>query len=370
MNFDDLKAELAHGGHSSNGTGPERDPTTWRPVDLTAALAGEDIPPPDLLHRTDKVPLLYRGKTHWFQGESESCKTWAAGLAACEVLTGGGDVLWIDFEDDDRTIVNRLRGLGASPDAIRGHLTYVRPDEPLGDARARVSPAEMDLRDLLAARTFDLAVVDGVTEAMLTEGLELKDNSDIAAFMRRLPRRLADTGAAVVAIDHVTKDRESQGRYALGGQHKLAGLTGAAYRFDVVRPFARPAGAEPSNGVVTITVKKDRPGYVRARATSERVGTLTLAAYPDGGISAAVEPPDKDPAPDTGLCRRIVDHLLVYEGATLRSIEGAVEGKTPSIRAALKWMTEPPQGWVRVEKRGQAHQHYLTDEGRGVFDDQ
>jgi len=36
----------------------------------------------------------------------------------------------------------------------------------------------------------------------------------------------ADTGAGVLMLDHVVKSEESRGRYAIGGQHKLAGLTG------------------------------------------------------------------------------------------------------------------------------------------------
>ncbi len=56
--------------------------------------------------------------------------------------------------------------------------------------------------------------------------------------MRSFPRQVAEqTGAAVVMIDHVTKDSESRGRFAIGGQAKLAGLTGAAYTVDVAHPL-------------------------------------------------------------------------------------------------------------------------------------
>jgi hypothetical protein len=54
---------------------------------------------------------------------------------------------------------------------------------------------------------------------MTTEGLALGDNTDVAAWMRLLPKRFAAAGAAVVVIDHVVKNRDDQGRYAIGGQH-------------------------------------------------------------------------------------------------------------------------------------------------------
>lgn len=356
---------------TNNGAEPDgREPTSWRPIDLTDALAGTDLPPPELLRRTDGVPLLYRGKVHWFQGESETAKTWVADLAATQVLEDAGRVLWIDFEDDERTVVARLKALGIKEQTIADQLTYIRPEEPLGDRHERISAAELDFEDLLAGPPFDLVVVDGVTEAMLTEGLDLRDNSDIAAFMRRLPRRLADTGAAVVGLDHVTKDREGRGRYAIGGQHKLAGLSGAAYRFDVVKAFSRPAGTDPSTGTVVLSIAKDRLGYIRARAIDDRIAVAELTGWPDGGVTVTLTPPDDTQAPPTTLCRKIVEHLRTYEGASQRSIETDVEGRGPAIRAALKWMADPTRLWIRVEKVGLTHCHYLTEQGHEYFSDE
>ena len=60
--------------------------------------------------------------------------------------------------------------------------------------------------------------MDGITEAMSLHGLQLQDNNDVARFMVMLPRRFARTGAAALLIDHVTKDRETRGRYAIGAQ--------------------------------------------------------------------------------------------------------------------------------------------------------
>lgn len=355
-------------GHSPMGETPEREPrepTSWSPVDLAEAIAGEDLPPPELLRRTDNVALLYRGKTHWFQGEPESCKTWIACAAVAQVLEAGGRVLWVDFEDDERTVVARLKGLGISGETILAGLVYIRPDEPLGDRHERITPAELDLQELLAGVPFDLAIIDGITEAMLTEGLNLMDNADIAGFMRRLPRRIADTGAAVVGLDHVVKDTGGRGRWAIGGQHKLAGLSGVAYRFDVVRPFARANGIDPGVGIVTVTVAKDRVGHVRAACTGDTIAMCELTSWPDGRIDVLLRSPDTAGATDRILCGRIADYLRTYEGATVNKLRDGVEGKSAAIQATVKTMAE--RGWVAVRKVGQSHQHTLTPLGEAEF---
>ena len=67
-------------------------------------------------------------------------------------------------------------------------------------------------------------VIDGMTEAMVLHSLDPDHNADVARFMATLPRVLTKTGASVIVIDHVTKARESRGRYAIGAQHKLAAI--------------------------------------------------------------------------------------------------------------------------------------------------
>ena len=99
-------------GRGQDGVGTE---SSWRPVDLTDALAGVDIPAPTMLARTDGIRLVYAGRTHVFAGESESCKSWAAQIGCSQVMGEGGDVLWIDFEDDERGVVARLLALMVPP---------------------------------------------------------------------------------------------------------------------------------------------------------------------------------------------------------------------------------------------------------------
>lgn len=248
--------------------------TTWAPIDLGPILAGDDLePPPSMLRRADDAGLIYAGKVHSFAGEPESGKTWLALAACAQAIHAGERVAYVDFEDAAAAVVARLRALGATDEEIRSRFTYVRPDEPLNKAgrddldRALVSPPV-------------LAIVDGVTEAMTMLGLDPLSNRDVARFMEQVPRRLARSGAAVVLVDHVVKAKGERGRFAIGAQHKLAGIDGAAYSFEVLRPFGR--GLE---GVARIEVAKDRPGFVRQVAAGGKlVGDLHLVSCDDGSV--------------------------------------------------------------------------------------
>jgi hypothetical protein len=338
--------------------------SSWRPVDLSDAVNGVDVAPPVVLARTDGPRLLYAGRTHMAFGASESLKTWFAISAASSVLADGGRVLWVDFEDDERGIVARLKSLGVPVEAILERFTYLRPDEPLCD---RYGSEVLGGLELLAVTEspFELAVVDGVTEAMTTEGLDPMSNTDAATWQRRLPKLLADrTSAAVLVIDHVPKSSDGPTRFSIGGQHKLASLTGAAFRFDVTRPLSR-AVTDPVEASVNVTVTKDRPGHVRAHAVGDRVAIMAVTAYPDGGVTIQLQPPIGGPStPDAALVMRIATFLDQYEGASKTTIETDVEGRAVAIRDALRWMAAPERAWVRIERVGQSHRHHLTDDGR------
>ena len=82
-------------------------------------------------------------------------------------------------------------------------------------------------------------MIDGVTEALALEGLDMASNQDVAELLQPARRgRSHGPAPPCCSIDHVTKDREARGRYAIGAQHKLAGVD-VAYRLDVVQPFGR-----------------------------------------------------------------------------------------------------------------------------------
>ncbi len=247
--------------------GADRVPLpSWAPVDLGPFLDGTfEVATPSLLPRSDGVCLVYRGLSHSFHGESESGKSLVLQIEAVRLLMAGERVLFVDFESDAASIVGRLIEFGATRDAIQSRFVYLRPE-----VRPDTAP-ELHAWLSVLQEPFALAIVDGVTDSLGVFGYKTKENDDGAAWHRELPRRIADrTGAAVVVVDHVTKDTESRGRYALGGQAKLSALTGAAYTVEVDKPLGRGL-----RGVIVLRVAKDRPGSVRGQAGPMRAKDRT-----------------------------------------------------------------------------------------------
>ena len=258
--------------------------TSWWPKDLTAVLAGEDPEPePEFLARLDDVSLFYRGKVNGLIGESESGKTWVALLTALQALQARQSVLYLDFEDTAPGIVTRLRNMGATDDDL-ACLAYIGPDEDLGPN------AKRDLRDAIADAPPDLIVMDGFNAAMTLLGLELTDNTDATKFAQTLLKPLAATGACVVYVDHIPKNKENRGKGGIGAQAKRAMTTGCALSVEVVSAFGRGM-----TGRLRLTVDKDRPGHVRAASVEAKAaGTAVLISGADGSVQVSIERPSSD----------------------------------------------------------------------------
>lgn len=346
--FASLEDAVTHWG-PTHGHEP---PHTWAPVDLTAVLAGEHLdPPPTMLRRADGIPLLYDGAVHTIAGESESGKTWLTLLAAVQLLEHGDRVTFVDFEDRADRVIARLCALGAHPTHIRDHFAYIRPDRPLDTTgQAQLEPA------LTGAR---LVILDGVTEAMTLHGYDLNSNADSALFQALLPRWIADHGPAVVMIDHVVKDKDKQDRFALGAQHKLAGIDGAAYMVKTIQPFGRG-----KRGLARVEVAKDRPGHVREHTFGKTIAEFTLdATHSDEILTAHLMAPGEasgrkgDTFEPTHLMEKISRYVQANPGMSKKSIEAAMNGRAGTIRLALELLVARGYIGVRPGPRNSA-QHF------------
>ena len=237
------------------------DQLSWEPIDLTPILSGEYQPlMPTLLARTDGQCLFYPGKFHSLHGESESAKSFVMQVVSVSEINDGNDVLYIDFDDDEKSVTGRLIELGADKEKIAKHFVYLRPE---------ISPkteAEQAAWLQVLSRKYRLCVIDGVNNAIGVQGLSAIDPDDIAAWIRDVPKKIAKrTGAAVVAIDHVTKDKINRGRWAIGPQAKMAGLDGAAYAVEVRKVLGRGL-----RGEISLRIGKDRPGGIRGNCGAAR----------------------------------------------------------------------------------------------------
>ncbi|OFB43308.1 hypothetical protein BA059_03730 [Mycolicibacterium sp. (ex Dasyatis americana)] len=277
--------------------------------------------------------MFYPGKLHSVASESEGGKTWLACAAAAHEIRKENHVVYVDFEDDAGGIVGRLLMMQVPPEQIRQFFHYHRPMEPmkLGEPWEDVK-ASLELHPTLA-------VVDGVTEAMDLHNLKPNANEDIAQFSRTVPKPMRQYGCAVTCLDHVVKDKEGRGRYALGGVHKLNGLDGAAFILENRCPIG-----DNLKGVSYIRIAKDRPGQLRKHAVpgkpmfwfADLVVDLTVDGLADGVVTVAPAVDRGASHKPTAVMERVSNKLAQCpSGLTQTQLETTVVGKAATVREAL-----------------------------------
>ena len=335
---------------------PGSPATTWLPIDLAAIIAGiqagETVGPvPALMARDDGPCLLYPGEVHSLAGEPETGKGWIALAAAAEVISSGQRVLYLDFEDSPASIVTRLIALAAAPEAIVERFAYVRPSDPF-------SPGALAL--LLNGQAYALTILDGLSEAYALLGLDPYSNLDAAKFLATLARPVAATGSAVLLIDHVVKSKETRGRYALGAQHKLAGIA-VAYSTDAITTPSRTTA-----GQIKVKVEKDRHGHVRGHAQSGVIAIAHIAPEDDGErVTVTLEPPETTTGESgefrpTVLMRRVWDFVKDEPGASRNAIRDGVTGRGAWIDKALHLLIA--EGYIDRRRDGQTYAHHAVRE--------
>ena len=329
-------------------TGQGNNGTSWIPKDLGPALKGEGVTPPTVCRMDDGEYLFYAGRSNGMHGEPEGGKSWVAIIAMAQELLAGRNACFIDYEDNEVGIVERLRALGV-PDPLidSDQFDYIHPEEPLGAE----SQALEDLCQILAAKTYSIIVVDSTGEAMGMEGLDPIVNHDSNVFVNRLVRRCVATGACVILIDHVAKGRETRGDWAIGAQHKRAMIRGASYVVANKRPFGRGI-----DGELWLTVAKDTPGHVRGRIPhGQPAARLCLSFDADTGHGSYHL--DTLNTPGSDLLKRLEAYLRENPGAgkgRLRQL-----GNSDTVDKLVVQLIE--EEVIQVRRVGKMHAHFWVD---------
>lgn len=322
----------AAGGTSVTDTPSEPDRTSWWPRPIGTVIADRnDEPDPTHLARNDGHRLFYSGRVNGLLGESESGKTWVALHAVAQSLAIDEHALYLDFEDSAKGIDGRLRLLGVTEDQLE-RLHYANPDEALGLAQ------HVDLTEALDTSPYGLVILDGVNAAMTVLGLDVdSSNKDATVFTQRLLRPLANTGAAVVTIDHVPKNKDQRGKGGIGAQAKRAMTRGCALAVEVVRPFG-----PGMHGELKLTVDKDTPGKVRGVSASAKYAGIVHLDSSSTGVVMKVEAPDlrspdeRGPFRPTHLMEKVSRWLeTIPSGASQTTVENGVGGNRDNVRHAL-----------------------------------
>jgi hypothetical protein len=296
---------------------------TWERKDLSLPAYQQPSEPPIT------CGLLYRGKRHAISGPPESAKTLAALILGLEhVRAGNGRFAFVDFENDERSTRLLLDELGATVDEI-ADVYYVAPDGP---------PEPADLDEIEAAGV-TFAIIDAAAGAYAVSDLDDNKRIDTEHFATTWITPLWRRGIATALIDHVVKNPDSRGRYAIGSERKL-GMADVHLGLEAVHRFSRGG-----NGLIRITVHKDRPGHLKRPHAAE----LHLNSDPDTHqigwefTSAAASSDDgtADSWRPTVLMDRVVEHLSrVDEPVSRNDIVKAVTGKREYVLKAIGYLVD------------------------------
>jgi hypothetical protein len=246
--------------------------------------------------------------------------------------------------------------------------------------RPETGPVPGDVQGLLGfpAGAADLLVYDGYTEGAALAGRDIMSQNDIALWRQALVKPALDLGCATLVTDHVIKDKDTRGRYAIGAQHKLAGLTGVQFLVDVVETWGKGA-----RGRSKVIITKDRNGGLRPHgqatgtANHTHIGDLVGDASSGDMTSLILWPPfvDKDGDEwDSGImagrpAKELVKHLvpiLSYlekslQAPTSNDIAREVSGGKAALLKALEWLSAA--NYVAYTTQGTARHYVITPEG-------
>jgi hypothetical protein len=335
---------------AATGDGPvedtdEAEPHSWMPVDLVrdeGSSAG--TPPPSI------GGLLYAGKRHVLAGEPDAGKTWVS-AAMCVIEAEKGNVaVYIDADGNGRDVIyERLSALGLTDKQIKRHIRYIEPSEPMLDPRILE-----DVDRLLDHEPPVTLIVGDSFDALLhLHGLDPNLTVDVEHFYRDVVGRWRARGAAVLLLDHVVKNREQRGRFAIGSQRKT-GRAEVALALELVTPFSRS-----SRGVSRIVTHKDRPGHL----TRPKLGELELTSDESGRVTWTIRPAGTQEGVafrPTFLMERVSRHVEAHvaeEELSRTQVEKEVKGKGSGIRRALDVLIE--EGYIK-EREGSRNARLVT----------
>ena len=317
--------------------------SSWKEKDLRAALSGK-VPriKPDLCVRDDGVCLFYSGRVNSLFGESTEGKTWVALYACKQELEKGAHVIYVDYEDDEFGITERLRDMGVKPAVILEFFHYINPDQPYSD------DARNHLKDMVFEYEPTLVVIDSAGESMALDDVRTNVDEDVSSWNRRFPKRVARLDPGVVTLDHVTKDPTTRRGSASGSHRKKDAIDGAAYEVIGKKEFGRGQWGEAQ-----LITRKDRLGtHVRNKPAGTFMLDARQPAY-DVSLDAPTFEGQAGEFVPTYLMEKISRHLEVYPGASKNDLRSL--GKHAYIDEAIMKLVPV---YVRVESRGQSHRHF------------
>ena len=301
----------------------------WEPINLSAVEFSKPSLPPSL------CGLVYAGKRHVVSGPPEALKTLLTLLFALEHQRAGGTLAIVDFESGPAETRRLLEDLGATRDEVAS-VFYFEPDGP---------PATEDI-ERIVSEGVTLVVIDAAAGAYDVSGLDDNARKDAERFAAAWIRPLWQRGVTTIVIDHVTKNTETRGRFAIGSERKL-GQADVHLGLHAVKQLSRG-----TTGLVTVHTHKDRPGHL----TRPKAAEVELQSHPDTHRITWTIRPAREHTSDTGqwqptvLMERVSRYLEQQTKPVSRNtVEKNVKGTGEYLRAAMDALLD--EGYA-AETRG------------------
>jgi AAA domain-containing protein len=296
------------------------EPHTWTPLDAVE-LGEKPVEPPEL------GGLFYPRRRIVVSGEAEAGKSFLGLAVSADELRAGRGVVWVDTDNMGASaLLERLRSLGVDDDHIRRLFGFMQPAEPLGAAAAD------DITRWLAKHKGRLVVFDAFNATLSLHGYEPTSTADVEKFWQRVVDPFCKAGAAVVLLDHVVKRADERGKYAYGSERKLTGAD-VHLGLRAVEPFGRGR-----TGKATVTVHKDRPGFLPRPSA----GLFVLTSDPGTGrcswsLKAEDVVTEAGGFRPTRLMEKVSRYLYLAadEPRTRSQVEEDVKGKGIYVRQAI-----------------------------------
>jgi hypothetical protein len=263
-------------------------------VNVADILEKGDVKPPapTVGRRSDGIGLFYRDQVNLVFGDPESGKTLLAQCAAADELLQDRGVLIIDLDHNGAAAtIARFISMGVDEMILRNPqaFRYCQPED--AEHLATV------VQEAIAWRP-SLVLLDSLGELLPMFGASSNSPDDFTRVHGAVIKPLTKSGAAVVVIDHLPKNRDSQAFGSTGTTAKKRAIGGTSLRVTIQEPFRPGIG-----GKAQVTLNKDRHGGLRAACPAEDREPIaaTFKLWNDNGdLCWRFIPPSHDEHPVIG----------------------------------------------------------------------
>jgi len=285
----------------------------------------------------------------WF-GPRGAGKSLALLILALQVIEEGGHVFYLDLENGELRMAERLQSiLAARPaemrEAVVARLDY-RPRihfDPLRTPEAVTGWAEQ-------FDGADLVIIDSAARALGQLGLDEEKSRDYARFTVDYIDPLVERGAGVIVADNTGWSEAERSR-------------GASGKWDLAELVFKVSGTDFSvekTGTITLDRKRARDGDE----------AIQLVAHVGGGVYSDLHQPAQSER-DAAIRDAILAHLAEHPGATTEEVAKSLRKRPSRIRdecsvlEAIGTVTQCPS--QTTDARGVTHTRkgwYLASESQ------